>query len=642
MPNSLTPNFSTKNIVQDIQELTSLGLKGAELASKGVDWDSVVKPLDLISHEIGKSTSINSHINSVMYSDEFNKEYEKTLPIISKYYSEMTSNKALYKAYKRVEKLRLSKQQRHIINESIKDFELSGVALEGKDNERMMEIKERLSLLSNKFMKNSLKSTNEWKKLVSKNSLKGYGDDQLEKIKNGDKYELNLQIPVYLDLMTYAEDESLREEVYKAYISRASDVGITANKYDNSKVMKEILNLRLEMSKLLEFKNYAELSVASKMVDSPNQVMDFLNDLVLRSKPQAIEDLKELEDFAGKELKPWDLMFYSEKLKEKKYGYKRSDLTPYFPEKNVLEGLFSTIKKLYGITIEELNEDTYHKDVRVLDIVNSEGIIGRVYLDIYARENKRGGAWMSDYQGLFDETKPVAFVVCNLNSPSKDKPALFEFDEIITLFHEFGHALHHLLTKVSYPSAAGINGVPWDGVELPSQYMEFFCYEKEVVELMSSHWQTGEKLPAHLYDKLINAKNFQSSMQMMRQCEFSIWDMKVHMSNDDPYDILRDVQKQTSLIPSINENRFLNTFGHIFGGGYAAGYFSYKWAEVLAADAYYYVKSKDHTSSVASDSFLKNILQVGGSLDFMDQYIKFRGKKPGIEPLLIANGIINP
>jgi oligopeptidase A len=249
---------------------------------------------------------------------------------------------------------------------------------------------------------------------------------------------------------------------------------------------------------------------------------------------------------------------------------------------------------------------------------------------------------MSDYQGLFNETKPVAFVVCNLNSPSKDKPALFEFDEIITLFHEFGHALHHLLTKVSYPSAAGINGVPWDGVELPSQYMEFFCYEKEVVELMSSHWQTGEKLPAHLYDKLINAKNFQSSMQMMRQCEFSIWDMKVHMSNDDPYDILRDVQKQTSLIPSINENRFLNTFGHIFGGGYAAGYFSYKWAEVLAADAYYYVKSKDHTSSIASDSFLKNILQVGGSLDFMGQYIKFRGEKPGIEPLLIANGIINP
>ena len=641
MSNNLAPNFVPDDIVSTIKKITKSGLQQAEIASTGCDWDSVVKPLDVIEHELGRSMSVNSHINSVMYTDEFNAEYEKTLPIISKYYSKIASNKGLYKAYKKLSKSSLDSRQSHIIKNAIKDFELSGVALEGNNKERVMKIKEKLTLLSSKFSNNSLKATNEWNKTVSKKQLNGYGADQLSKIKKKGGYELNLQVPVYLDLMTYADDEKLREEVYVAYISRASEVGVTSKKYDNSRVMRKILSLRQEMSQLLGFNNYAELSVESKMVRSPGQVIDFLNDLVSRSKPQAIEELNELQSFAGKKLKPWDLMYYSEKLKEKRFGFNKSDLTPYFPEQNVLKGLFITIERLYGVTLTETSEKSYHDDVRVLDVNSEKETVGRIYLDLYARENKRGGAWMSDYQGLNDNNKPVAFVVCNLNSPNEDKPALFEFDEIVTIFHEFGHALHHLLTKVTYPSAAGINGVPWDGVELPSQYMEFYCYESGVVDLMSSHWETGNKLPNDLYDKLISSKNFQSAMQMLRQCEFSLWDIKTHMLDDDTYDTLYSVQSETSLLPMVDENRFLNTFSHVFGGGYAAGYFSYKWAEVLAADAYYHVQSSGGIGSVSSNSFLVNILQTGGSLDFMDQYVKFRGNKPSVESLLKSNGIVS-
>ncbi|HIL42039.1 MAG TPA: M3 family peptidase [Gammaproteobacteria bacterium] len=639
MPNNITPNFSPKDIVNTIDEITKSGINQVEICVNGDDWDSVVKPLDIVEHELGRCMSVNSHINSVMYTDKFNTEYEKTLPIISKYYSEIASNKSLYKAYKRVSKTNLDSRQRHIIKDAIKGFELSGVALEGDKLKRLKKIKEELTLLSSKFSNNSLKATNEWKKIVTRQGLDGYGEEQLSKIKKGDDYELNLQVPVYIDLMTYASDDALREEVYKAYISRASEVGITSDKFNNFEVMKEILSLRHEMSELLGFKNYAELSIESKMVRSPEQVIDFLYDLVSRSKSQAIEELEELHSFSGKKLKPWDLMYYSEKLKEKNFGFHKSELTPYFAENNVLNGLFVTIERLYRVTITEINEESYHQDVRALEVTSNKGLVGRIYLDLYARDKKRGGAWMSDYQGLMSDSAPVAFVVCNLNSPGKNKPALFEFDEIVTIFHEFGHALHHILTKVPYPSAAGIIGVPWDGVELPSQYMEFFCYEKDVVDLMSCHWQTGKKLPEDLYDKLVMSKNFQSAMQMLRQCEFSLWDIKTHMSNEDTYNILYSVQKETSLMNRVDENRFLNTFGHIFGGGYAAGYFSYKWAEVLAADAYYFVDSDGGIGSEASKSFLTNILQIGGSLDFMDQYLKFKGSEPSVESLLISNGI---
>ena len=637
----MKPNFQPKDIEKTIKDLTEEGLKIANLASQGHDWESVVTPLDQMEFELGQHTSVNSHLNSVMFNEEFNVEYEKTLPLITNFYSEVSTNKTLYEAYKNLRNTSLNEQQRHIVKESIESFKLSGVGLEGEQSDRFKAIKERLSLLSNQFSKNALKATNEWKKTLTEAELEGYGENELAKVKTKDGYEISLQVPVYMDVMTYAKNQTLREEVYKAYISRASEVGITSTEFDNKAIMDEILSLRQEMATILGFGNYADLSIEGKMVESTGQVIDFLNDLVDRSKTQAQQELDELQSFAGVELMPWDLMYYSEQLKEKKFGFKKSELTPYFPEKKVLSGLFSTIENLYGISLREIEEKTYHADVKVLEITNPDGLVGRIYLDVYAREDKRGGAWMADYQALVNENKPVAFVVCNLNSPTEGKPALFEFDEIVTLFHEFGHALHHVLTKVPYPSAAGIAGVPWDGVELPSQYMEFFCYEKEVVELLSGHWQTGESLPDELYEKVIDSKNYQSAMQMLRQCEFSLWDLRTHMSSEDTYKVLEEVRSKTALIPIVGENRFLNTFGHIFSGGYAAGYFSYKWAEVLAADAYYYVQAQGGIGSDASRSFMHNILEIGGSLDYMQQYVEFRGKKPSISALLQSNGIDN-
>jgi len=637
----MQPNFEPKNIIKTIESLTQKGLKIVDQASQGSDWDEVVTPLDELELELGRHTSVNSHLNSVMFNEEFNVEYEKTLPLITNFYSEVSANNALYQAYKKLKNTELNEQQQHIVQDAIEGFELSGVGLEGKQSIRFKDIKERLSLLSNQFSKNSLKATNEWTKIVTKADLKGYGEDQLAKIKTDKGYEINLQVPVYMDVMTYADDRALRKEIYKAYVSRASEVGITSSEFDNKAIMDEILSLRLEMAKILGFENYAELSVESKMVESYQQVVDFLNDLVDRSKFQAKKELEELKAFAEIELMPWDLSYYSEQLKVKKFGFKKTDLTPYFPEQQVLSGLFSTIENLYQVRIEVIDEASYHKDVRVLEITNKSGLVGRIYLDVYARKDKRGGAWMADYQPLMGDNKPVAFVVCNLNSPSEGKPALFEFDEIVTLFHEFGHALHHILTKVKYPSAAGIAGVPWDGVELPSQYMEFFCYEYDVVKLLSKHWETGESLPDELFTKLINSKNFQSAMAMLRQCEFSLWDIQTHSSSQDTYKILKQVRTKTELIPSVDESRFLNTFGHIFSGGYAAGYFSYKWAEVLAADAYEHVKKQGGIGSEVSQSFMRHILETGGSLDFMEQYIKFRGKAPEVEALLKSNNIDN-
>jgi oligopeptidase A len=637
---NLIPNFKPENIVQSIENITKKGFEVVSSAEKGGNWDEVITATDNFECELGRLTSVNSHLNAVMFSDEFNAQYEQTLPIITNFYSDISSNKALYTAYKNLKNTDLNEQQQHILQESIDGFELSGVGLEGEDSKRFKAIKEQLSLLSNQFSKNSLKATNEWIKIVELEELKGYSETELAKIKTDKGYELNLQMPVYMDVMTYLDNRELREEVYRAYASRASEVGITSVDFDNKAIMDEILALRQEMADILGFKNYAQLSIESKMVESVDQILEFLTNLVQKSKSQAQAEFDELSQFAGIVLQPWDLGFYSEQLKAKKFGFKKSDLTPYFPEQKVLEGLFSTIESLYKVKVQQIDESSYHNDVRVLEITSNNQLIGKIYLDLYARKDKRGGAWMADYQPLIGNEKPIAFVVCNLNSPSKGKPALFEFDEIVTIFHEFGHALHHVLTKVKYPCAAGISGVPWDGVELPSQYMEFFCYERSVIDKMSEHVETQKSLPDELYNKLIASKNFQSAMGMLRQCEFSLWDLQTHLGKCDTYEVLTQVRQQTALMSAIDENRFLNTFGHVFSGGYAAGYFSYKWAEVLAADAYYYVQEHGGIGSDASLDFLHHILETGGSQDFMDSYKAFRGKKPEINALLQANGIV--
>jgi oligopeptidase A len=637
---NLIPNFKPENIVQSIENITKKGFEVVSSAEKGGNWDEVITATDNFECELGRLTSVNSHLNAVMFSDEFNTQYEQTLPIITNFYSDISSNKALYTAYKNLKNTDLNEQQQHILQESIDGFELSGVGLEGEDSKRFKAIKEQLSLLSNQFSKNSLKATNEWIKIVELEELKGYSETELAKIKTDKGYELNLQMPVYMDVMTYLDNRELREEVYRAYASRASEVGITSVDFDNKAIMDEILALRQEMADILGFKNYAQLSIESKMVESVDQILEFLTNLVQKSKSQAQAEFDELSQFAGIVIQPWELGFYSEQLKAKKFGFKKSDLTPYFPEQKVLEGLFSTIESLYKVKVQQIDESSYHNDVRVLEITSNNQLIGKIYLDLYARKDKRGGAWMADYQPLIGNEKPIAFVVCNLNSPSKGKPALFEFDEIVTIFHEFGHALHHVLTKVKYPCAAGISGVPWDGVELPSQYMEFFCYERSVIDKMSEHVETQKSLPDELYNKLIASKNFQSAMGMLRQCEFSLWDLQTHLGKCDTYEVLTQVRQQTALMSAIDENRFLNTFGHVFSGGYAAGYFSYKWAEVLAADAYYYVQEHGGIGSDASLDFLHHILETGGSQDFMDSYKAFRGKKPEINALLQANGIV--
>ncbi|KAA0445247.1 MAG: M3 family metallopeptidase [Candidatus Thioglobus sp.] len=635
----MTPNFAPKDIVATVKRLVEKGVKVVDEANCGKNWEQVIGSLDAFEFEFGRIISVNSHLNAVIFSEEFNAQYEKTLPLITNFYTQISSNKKLYQAYKNLLKTDLNQQQKYILSEAIKGFELSGVGLEGTEAKRFKAIKERLSILSNQFSKNALMATNEWKKTLNKADLAGFDEDNLAKIKTKNGYEINLQAPIYMDVMAFADNRDLREEVYRAYISRASEVGITSKKFDNKATMDEILALRLELAKILGFANYAQYSIANKMVDSEAEVLDFLQDLVQQSKPQAQQELAELQAFAAVELMPWDFRYYAEKLKAQKFGFKKADLTPYFPETQVLKGLFATIENLYQVNINAVDEPNYHPDVQVLDISKSGVLVGRIYLDAYSREGKRGGAWMADYQPLMGANKPVAFVVCNLNSPSADKPALFEFDEIVTLFHEFGHALHHLLTEVKYPSAAGIAGVPWDGVELPSQYMEFFCYEKQVVKALSKHWKTGKSLPDDLYEKLIASKNFQSALGMLRQCEFSLWDIKTHTQNTDTYAVLAQVHQTTALLPSIKDNRFLNTFGHIFSGGYAGGYFSYKWAEVLAADAYYYVQSNGGIGSQESADFASNILATGGSADFMQQYLNFRGKKPSTKALLKANGI---
>jgi len=638
---SLKPNFQPIDIVNRIKQTTDKGLEVVKQSEQGLFWEEVITPIDEFEFELGKLTSVNSHLNAVMFSDEFNVQYEQTLPIITNFYSEISSNKALYQAYKRLQSTKLNKQQSYILQEAIDGFELSGIGLEGEKSERFKAIKSRLSLLSNQFSKNTLKATNEWTKIVKLEELKGYSETELAKIKTDEGYKLSLQMPVYMDAMSYLDNRDLREELYRAYVSRASEIGLTSLDYDNKSIMDEILALRQEMANILGFENYAQLSIESKMVESVDQILDFLVDLVDKSKQQAQTELNELSKFSGIALKPWDLGFYSEQLKEQKFGFKKSDLAPYFPEYKVLEGLFSTIEKLYKVKIKKINEATYHTDASVLEISAKGALIGKIYLDLYARKDKRGGAWMADYQPLIGNELPIAFVVCNLNSPSQGKPALFEFDEIVTIFHEFGHALHHVLTKVKYACAAGISGVPWDGVELPSQYMEFFCYERAVIEQMSEHIDSKESLPDALYEKLIASKNFQSAMGMLRQCEFSLWDLKTHLGEVDTYKVLAEVRENTALMPSFNENRFLNTFGHVFAGGYAAGYFSYKWAEVLAADAYYYVQENGGIGSQASLDFLHNILETGGSQDFMASYEAFRGSKPKISALLQANGIVN-
>ncbi|MCW8974175.1 MAG: oligopeptidase A [Sedimenticola sp.] len=627
-------------------------------------WENLVEPLEIMEDRINRAWSPVSHMNSVVNSDERREAYNACLPKLSDYGTEMGQNAALYAAYKAVAETdtTLDAAQRKMLENALRDFHLSGVDLPDDKKKRFKEISQSLSSLTSKYSENVLDATNAWSKLITDEAeLAGLPESalglaaQIAEQREQSGWMLTLDFPSYMPVMTYADNRELRREMYEAYSTRASDQGPDAGKWDNSEIMEQILQLRHEQSQILGFANYAERSLARKMAPSTDQVVTFLTDLAEKSRPQALKELEELKAFAQEqfginELEAWDIGFYAEKLRQHRYAITQEELKPYFPEHQVLSGMFAVVQRLYGIQISQVEEfDSWHPDVRFFEIRDAQGHLqGQFYLDPYARQNKRGGAWMDEcvvrmFTPRCDQI-PVAYLVCNFSPPVGNKPALFTHDEVETLFHEFGHGLHHLLTRVDYPGVAGINGVAWDAVELPSQFMENWCWEREALDLFAAHYETGEKLPDTLYQKMMAAKNFQSGMQMVRQLEFSLFDFRMHREYDPKqggriYQILAEVRDQVAVLIPPAFNRFAHGFSHIFAGGYAAGYYSYKWAEVLSADAFSLFEEQGIFDRKTGESFLHNVLEQGGSKDAMELFIAFRGREPQVDALLRHSGI---
>ncbi|WP_289282545.1 MULTISPECIES: oligopeptidase A [unclassified Methylophaga] len=629
-------------------------------------WETLVEPMEDIDVSIDRVWSPVSHMNSVVNSDELRKAYNACLPMLSEFGTELGQNEDLYRAYKQLAESEvypsLDTAQKKVIDNAVRDFRLSGVELNQADRDEYKNITQKLTELSAKFEENLMDATHGWKKhITDKDMLSGLPEstiamaEQFAKRDNVEGWVFTLDFPSYMPVMSYADNREFREEMYTAFATKASDQGPNAGQWDNTQVMADILKLRHRLANLLGFANHAERSLATKMAQSPEQVMDFLNDLAERSKPIAIKEFEELKAFAKEtagmdELQAWDVTYFAEKLRQQRYSISQEELKPYFPEDKVVNGLFAVVNRLYGLVISERTDiDTWHKDVRFFEIRESNGNLrGQFYLDLYARQHKRGGAWMDECLVRRKTAKglqtPVAFLTCNFSEPVGDKPALFTHDEVTTLFHEFGHGLHHMLTKIDYAGVSGINGVAWDAVELPSQFMENWCWEREALDLISGHYETGEKLPDDLYEKMIAARNFQSAMMMVRQLEFSIFDFRLHLEFDpeggNQVDkILAEVRDQVAVVKPPKFNRFAHSFGHIFAGGYAAGYYSYKWAEVLSADAFSKFEEKGIFDRETGLAFLNNILEQGGSKEPMELFIAFRGREPEIDALLRHSGI---
>ncbi|MES9833917.1 MAG: oligopeptidase A [Candidatus Thiodiazotropha sp. DIVDIV] len=626
-------------------------------------WKTFIEPLETAEDRLSRAWSPVSHMNSVVNSDDLREVYNASLPKLSEYATEVGQNSQLCDAYKKVaEQVDLDSPQRKMLENALLDFHLSGVDLPEEKKQRYKEITQALSKLTTKFEENLLDATNAWSKLITDpEQLAGLPESALALAKQTaeqrgqEGWLLTLEFPSYFPVMTYADQRELRRETYQAYSTRASDSGPHAGQWDNTEVMDQILKLRHEQAQLLGFDNYAERSLARKMARGTDEVVAFLTDLASRSKPQAEQELNELTQFAVEtygveKLEAWDIGYYSEKLRKHRHNISQEELKPYFPETRVVPGMFAVVERLYGINIQAIeNVDVWHPDVRFYEIRDKQNQLrGQFYLDLFARPKKRGGAWMDDCATrFFSDTMdqiPVAYLTCNFSPPVGSQPALFTHDEVLTLFHEFGHGLHHMLTRIDYPSVAGINGVAWDAVELPSQFMENWCWEKEALNLISGHVDTGEPIPDELFQRMNGARNFQSAMQMVRQLEFSLFDFRIHQEYDPTrggriYQILEQVRQQVSVITPPSWNRFPHGFSHIFAGGYAAGYYSYKWAEVLSADAFSRFEEEGIFNQQAGQSFLEEILEQGGSKDAMDLFIAFRGREPQIEPLLRHSGI---
>lgn len=626
-------------------------------------WDNFAGPLEDANERLHRAWGQVGHLNAVVNSPELREAYNGNLPKISQYYTELGQHEGLYKKFKALRSsaafTTLSAAQKKIIDNEVRDFRLGGAELAADKRPRYTEIRDRLSMLGSRFSDNLLDATNAWSHFISDEAgLAGLPDDAREAAREAaqaegkDGWKFTLHAPSYLPVLQYADDRALRERMYHAYVTRAAEFGDA--KLDNTPLIAEIVALRREMAQLLGFGSYAEYSLEAKMADTPQQVMQFLRDLAVRAKPHAQRDLAELREFARKELgmaalEAWDIAYVSEKLRGARYAFSENEVKQYFPETTVLPGMFKVVETLFGLTISPTEAPTWNPEVRFFSIRDKAGaLVGQFYLDLYARSTKRGGAWMDDAITRRATTTgtqtPVAYLNCNFSAPVGGKPALFTHDEVITLFHEFGHGLHHLLTRVDYLGVSGINGVEWDAVELPSQFMENFCWEWSVVQPMTRHADSGKPLPKVLFDKMIAAKNFQSGLQTMRQIEFALFDLQLHHDFDPAggrtaLQLLDEVRREVAVLFPPAYNRFPNNFSHIFAGGYAAGYYSYKWAEVLSADAYSLFEENGVLDAHTGLRFWDEVLGVGGSRPALESFVAFRGREPKIDALLRHNGM---
>jgi oligopeptidase A len=631
------------------------------------EWKAISQTLDVSNERLGMAWGAVSHLNSVADTPELRAAYNAALPRVTEFWTRLGSDERLYAKYKAIDPASLNIEQQQAHKNALRAFVLGGAELQGAAKERYAAIQERLAEITQKFIENTLDATDSFTLYVKEDELKGLPADVLQATREAARKEgqeghrLSLKMPVYLPVMQFADNAALREQLYKAHVTRASDQAPEeARHFDNTPLMQEILALRQEEARLLGFDNYAQASVVPKMAESPEKVIGFLRDLAFKARPFAEKDLADLREFAVKELgiagtlNAWDVPYLSEKLKEARYSFSEQEVKQYFTAPKVLAGLFKIIETLFEVNIQADQAPVWHPAVGFYRIERQGQLVGQFYLDPPARSGKRGGAWMDDVRGRWERPDtgllqtPVAHLVCNFAEGVNGQPALLTHDDVITLFHEFGHGLHHMLTQVNERDVSGISGVEWDAVELPSQFMENFCWEWSVISHMTAHEQTGKPLPRDLFDKILAAKNFQSGLQTLRQIEFSLFDMLVHSEHDPAQDfmpLLQSVRDEVAVMRPPSFNRMVHTFSHIFAGGYAAGYYSYKWAEVLSADAYAAFEetaAADGTPSVETGRlYRKAILEAGGSRPALESFKAFRGREPSMDALLRHQGMVS-
>ena len=622
---------------------------------------TLIEPLEELQHGVTRAWSPVSHLNAVLNSDALRAGYNACLPLLSAYQTDLAQSEPLFRAYRTIaerDAAALAPVQRQVIEHAVRDFRLAGVGLPAEKKARFKTVMQELTQLQAKFEENVLDAANAWSwHVTDPDELRGLNEMLIElaarraRERDVSGWVLTLDQPTYVAVLTDAESENLRRAFYEAWTTRASDRGPGAGRWDNSSVMEKILRLRHEAARLLDFPNYAEYALATRMARSVDEVLEFLHELARSARPAAVAEFAELEEFAGRELAPWDVGFHSERLQRVRFAVSQEELRPYFPLPRVLGGLFAVAQRLFGVRIRERSGvPAWHEDVRFFDIEGAGGArVGSFYLDAYARPNKRSGAWMDECVGrkrlASGAALPVAYLVCNFLPPGAARPALLTHDDVVTLFHEFGHGLHHLLTRVDYPSLAGINGVAWDAVELPSQFLENYAWHPQVLQQISGHFESGAALPEEMQSRLIATRSFQAGLAMMRQLEFALFDFRLHTEYSPGrggrvLEILAEVRREVAVVPVPEWNRFPHSFGHIFAGGYAAGYYSYKWAEVLAADAFAAFEESGVFDSGTAQRFLDAILSRGGSRDALEAFIEFRGRTPELRALLRQHGIL--